>query len=100
MLNLAYALERSPDSVNPPRPASADVLDAIKQRAIAKWGEEKWMLNLVREYVRLEGEGAKPVQRRSQIARAFETGSCTLETAMLLANAIGCKFQLNCIDEF
>jgi len=96
MLNLAYKLERLPSYGEQPKSSSGDVLEAIKRRAIARWGEEKWLLNLVREYVRLEGGDVKPVQRRSQIVRAFETGSCTLETAMLLAAAVGCKFQMRC----
>jgi hypothetical protein len=104
MLNLAYEVEQSPDCGKKLKPRGSEILDAIKRRAVTRWGEEKWLLNLVREYVRLEGEDAKPVQRRSQISRIFETGSCTLGTAMILATAVGCKFQLSCttieLEEF
>lgn len=75
---------------------SSKILLAIRQRAIDKWGEDKWLANLVREYVRIEGAGASPAQRRPQIGRAFDTGGCTLETATLLAAAVGCKFQMIC----
>jgi hypothetical protein len=84
---------------------SAAVLNAIKARAIKTWGEENWFKSIVNEYVRLEqqrgGEGAKKatyVNRRNQIDRAFEVGSCNLETAMLLAAAVGCRFQMVCTE--
>lgn len=85
-----------------------DVLERIKQRAINRWGQEKWLANLVREYVKLAilqgDEKATPINRRPQIQRTFEVGSCTLDTAILLAAAVGCRFQMACttieIDEF
>ena len=71
---------------------------------IERWGAEDWLKEIVREYVRIEKEQADPedtekitpVNRRSQILRAFETGNCRLDTAMLLAESVGCQFQLVC----
>ena len=82
---------------------SSAVLNAIKDRAISLWGEENWLREIVKEYVRLEKEqdpatNANPNNRRSQILRAFETGGCRLETAMLLADAVGCQFQMSCTE--
>ncbi|NMF85056.1 hypothetical protein [Nodosilinea sp. P-1105] len=71
---------------------------------IERWGAEDWLKEIVREYVRIEKEQAEsedtekitPVNRRSQILRAFETGNCRLDTVMLLAESVGCQFQLVC----
>lgn len=38
------------------------------------------------------------VTRRAQLERAFESGSCTLETAIILAAATGCRFQMACLE--
>jgi hypothetical protein len=77
------------------------VLEAIKARAIARWGDD-WLLEIVREYVRLansQGDTKATVNnRKSQIQRAFEVGSCRLDTAMLLAEAVGCHFQMVCTE--
>jgi len=82
-----------------PEITSAQVLERIKERAIAKWGEKRWKLELVQEYCRLEDNPkATPINRRPQIYRVFETGSCTLETALRLANAVGCRFYLECVE--
>ncbi|HEY9762381.1 MAG TPA: hypothetical protein V6D07_07635 [Trichocoleus sp.] len=82
---------------------SAAVLETIKDRAIKRWGEENWLLEIVREYVRLaneqSGEAKATVNnRKTQIQRAFEVGSCNLETAMLLAATVGCRFQMVCTE--
>jgi len=82
---------------------SPAVLNTIKDRAISLWGEENWLREIVKEYVRLEKEqdpttSATTNSRRSQILRAFETGGCRLETAMLLAEAVGCQFQMVCTE--
>ena len=77
------------------------VLEAIKTRAIARWGDD-WLLEIVREYVRLanaQGDTKATVNnRKSQTQRAFEVGSCRLDTAMLLAEAVGCQFQMVCTE--
>jgi hypothetical protein len=91
MLRLSAVESKSPSTV----------LEVIKARAIARWGDD-WLLEIVREYVRLansQGDAKATVNsRKSQLQRAFEVGSCRLETAMLLAEAIGCQFQLVCTE--
>lgn len=73
------------------------ILELIQQRAIARWGDEKWLLELVREYCKITGEGTVRT-RKSQIERAFEAGSCTVDTAIALAAAVGCRFQMACTE--
>ncbi|WP_143780201.1 hypothetical protein [Leptolyngbya sp. 'hensonii'] len=66
------------------------------------------MPNLAREYVRLTQElgdtEATYESRRRQIYRVFEVHSCNLDTAIVLAAAVGCRFQMACtevtIEEF
>ncbi len=86
-------------AVEPGSPSA--VLESIKARAIARWGDD-WLLEIVREYVRLansKGDTKATVNnRKSQMQRAFEVGSCRLETAMLLAEAVGCRFQMVCTE--
>ena len=101
MLSLIDAVETSPNSAGQPASANGQaILNRIKQRAIAQWGEDKWVVNLVREYVKLAtaqgDEKATVINRRPQIQRTFEVGSCTLDTAILLAAAVGCRFQMSC----
>ncbi|HEY9877921.1 MAG TPA: hypothetical protein V6D29_05660 [Leptolyngbyaceae cyanobacterium] len=93
-------------------PSGKDILEAVRRRAIEQWGEDKWKANLVREYVKIvkargltdKDQNATAVNRRPQIDRAFEQGSCTLDTAIALAAAVGCRFQMACtevrIEEF
>ncbi|UBF27461.1 hypothetical protein K9N68_05815 [Kovacikia minuta CCNUW1] len=73
------------------------ILERIRERAIARWGEEKWLLELVREYCKIMGEGTVRT-RKSQIERVFEVGSCTVDTAIALAAAVGCRFQMACME--
>jgi hypothetical protein len=87
--------------------AGKDILDAIQRRAVERW-EKRWMAELVKTYVKIAiangDETATPVNRRPQLERAFKSGTCTLDTAILLAAAVGCKFQLHCtkveVEEF
>lgn len=84
------------------------ILERIKTRAISKWGEEKWIVGLVRAYVEIANangdDKATTINRRPQIERAFKAGSCTLDTAIALAAAVGCRFQMSCttveVEEF
>jgi hypothetical protein len=74
------------------RLTSKDVLNKVKALAIAQWGEDDWLLELVRVYAKLDS--ATPVNRRSQIVRAFEVGSCNLDTAILLLESVGCRLKI------
>lgn len=80
------------------------ILERIQQRAQKKWGE-KWLPNLVREYVVIAREhgsekdkNATAINRRPQIERAFTAGSCTADTLIMLAAAVQCRFQLACYE--
>jgi hypothetical protein len=83
-------------------PTSKTVLEAIERRAVGKWGEKKWRAELARETVKvLQSQGdadATYETRRSQLYRVFETYSCTLDTAIALAAAVGCRFQMACVQ--
>lgn len=78
-----------------------EILEVIQRRAIDRWGE-KWVAELVKAYVRIANangdDKATAINRRPQIERAFETGSCTIEKAIWLAAAVGCRFQLACTN--
>lgn len=80
---------------------SKAVLERIKEQAIAKWGD-KWMAKLATNYAEIArsrgDEKATAVTRRAQLERAFDTGGCNLETALMLAQAVGCRFQLICTE--
>lgn len=79
--------------------SAGDILEAIQSRAAARWGG-KWLAELVKAYVKIAvvngDEKATAVNRRPQLERAFEVGSCTLTTAIWLAAAVDCQVQLNC----
>jgi hypothetical protein len=81
--------------------SSSDILARIKSRAIELWGD-KWIANISKEYANLAAAAgdtkANPVSRRRQLERAFTEGSCTLNTAILLAAAVGCRFQMSCTE--
>ncbi len=84
-----------------------EILEAIRRRAMERW-QDKWMAELVKAYVKIAiangDEGATVVKRRSQLERAFEGGSCTINTLIWLAAAVGCRLQLVCtsveVEEF
>ncbi|WP_425218387.1 hypothetical protein [Tumidithrix helvetica] len=72
-------------------------IDAIKQIAIDKWGEDKWLASLVRSYAVITG--ADPRKRYAQISRLFEEGKdCNLSTLNGLLLAVDCRLKLVCID--
>jgi hypothetical protein len=74
------------------------ILDRIKARAIDRWGEKKWLAEMVKKYCQMAktqgDETATPVNRRPQIERAFERGTCTADTLILLAATVNGRFQL------
>jgi hypothetical protein len=86
--------------VNPVETATGkEILNVIQRRAMDRWGE-KWMAELVKAYVKVANangdEKATAINRRPQIERMFEAGSCTLDKAIWLAAAVDCRFQLAC----
>jgi hypothetical protein len=77
-----------------------DCLLLIQERAIKKWGEEKWLGELTRTYAELakaEGDAdASYVNRRSQIRRTFGVWGCNADTLLLLMACVGCRVQMVC----
>lgn len=73
-------------------------LELISKLAAEKWGEV-WMSELIREYCKisqLNGEdAATPNNRKGQIKRAFQVGSCTADTLIILYYAIGCELEIS-----
>lgn len=78
------------------------ILEAIQQRAIEKWGEKGWVEKLAQEYVKIAQQmgdtEATYSGRRRHIRRVFETWGCNLETAIALAAAVDCRFQMACTN--
>ena len=78
------------------------ILERIRARAIDKFGE-KWMAGLTNSYVSLAksqgDEKASAGNRRTQLERVFENGSCNADTLIMLAAAVGCRFQMVCVVE-
>jgi hypothetical protein len=73
-------------------------LDLISKLAAEKWGDV-WMNELIKEYCRISRENgeaaATPNNRKGQIRRAFEVGSCTADTLIILYYAIGCELEIS-----
>lgn len=73
------------------------LMDAISQEAQKIWGEN-WMAPLVTAYCQIEsaevGKLIKPVQRRSQLTRTFNSGNPTVETLLRLIQAVGGYLEL------
>jgi hypothetical protein len=72
-------------------------LEAVKQRAIELWGEEKWLPQLVRHYER--AIGAKERSKFTQVHRYFLGQTHPTLTSMNgLLLAVDCQFRLACTD--
>ena len=73
-------------------------LELISTLSAEKWGDA-WMKELIREYCKIsqsQGEDAATYDnRRNQIRRAFEVGSCTADTLIVLYYAIGCELEIS-----
>ena len=72
-------------------------LETISRLAAEKWGEV-WVKQLTKEYCKISqlngDESAAYENRRSQIKRAFEIGSCSADTLLILYESIGCEIQV------
>lgn len=83
-------------------PTCESILERIKERAIAKFGE-KWLAGLTKAYIPIAikngDETATVARRRPQIEQIFERKSCKVDSLILLAASVGCKFQMICTIE-
>ena len=72
-------------------------LETISRLAAEKWGEV-WVKQLTKEYCKISqlngDDSAVYENRRTQIKRAFEIGSCTADTLLVLYHAIDCEIQV------
>ncbi|NJP12691.1 MAG: hypothetical protein HC866_27180 [Leptolyngbyaceae cyanobacterium RU_5_1] len=79
-----------------------DLLDVVRKRAIAHWGEKNWRAELARATVtvlqQMGDTDATYETRRRQLYRVFETESCTTDTLLALVEAVGCRLQLVCTE--
>ena len=78
-----------------------DLLDVVRSRAIARWGERHWQSELARATVEIfqrTDPTATYTGRRRQLYRVFEEYSCTSSTLLALIEAAGCRLQLVCTD--
>jgi hypothetical protein len=74
-------------------------LQEIQRRAEEIWGED-WKPEIARKYTVLaQAAGDREAtyeKRRPQIYRVFKDQSCGVDTLFLLAEAVGCKFEMHC----
>ncbi len=95
MLSLAYCF--TTEAMTRTAEQAKALIDAIAQEAQKQWGED-WLASLVSAYCEIEsaetGKLIKPVQRRSQLGRTFESGNPTTETLMRLVQAVGGQLEL------
>jgi hypothetical protein len=83
-------------------PTCEAILERIKKRTIAKFGG-KWLAGLTKAYIPLAiksgDETATVANRRPQIEQIFKRKSCKVDSLILLAAAVGCRFQMVCTIE-
>jgi hypothetical protein len=78
------------------------VLTRLEEKAIAKWGPEKWKDALADEYTSVRRKcnisGVTKIKSRSHIEQIFKNKSkkCEANTLFQLAAAVGCEFRLFC----
>jgi hypothetical protein len=74
-------------------------LQEIQRRAEEIWGD-RWQAEIARRYADLAqaaGDAeATYEKRRPQIYRVFREKSCGVDTLFLLAEAVGCSFEMHC----
>jgi hypothetical protein len=81
-----------------PKETKKQLLQTIRAEATKRWGEEKWVLNLTKEYCKIlhangELEAKVPNLRRS-VERSIVDGTCSLENLIALAHCVGCRIQM------
>jgi hypothetical protein len=86
-----------------PKDIKSQLIQAIYTEAVSRWGEEKWVVNLTREYCKiLQANGddsATITNRRRSVERALTEETCNLENLIGLAHCVGCRVQLKCDRE-
>jgi hypothetical protein len=77
---------------------AAKQLEAIKNRAIELWGEDKWLAELVKAYSKIVNVDPQKGQY-TVVKRIFENKTCHLTTLNSLLLAVNCRFQMVCYAE-
>jgi hypothetical protein len=81
-----------------PREVKSQFLQAVITEAKQRWGEEKWVVNLTKEYIKvLHANGdteATVVNRRRSVERALVEETCNFENFIALAHCVDCRIQL------
>lgn len=74
-----------------------ELLAIIQKRAEELHGD-RWFAELVKGYVRIAkhhgDDTATVIRRRPQLQRAFDRGSCTVDTLLNLMDAVGLEIRV------
>jgi hypothetical protein len=75
-----------------------EILDAIKAKAIALWGDDRWLADLTRKYNELfheDGDTTAAFRRkRPHLGRLFDGGNPGLDTVLKLAQCVELKVTM------
>ncbi len=73
-------------------------LEAIKNRAIELWGEDKWLAKLVQEFSKVTNADSQK-GRYTMVQRFFQNKTCSIANLNALLVATNCRFQMVCYAE-
>lgn len=80
---------------------TAAYIEEIKRRAEKLWGD-KWQPEITRRYIDLaqkKGDVEATLEkRRSHIYRVFRENTCSTEVLFMLAETVGCSFEMKCTN--
>jgi hypothetical protein len=86
-----------------PKETKSRLIQAVRTEAVRRWGEDRWVLNLTKEYLKvLHTNGdteATVTNRRRSVERALTEETCNLENLIGLAYCVGCRIQMTCVRE-
>jgi hypothetical protein len=81
-----------------PTMTETEILDAIQAKAIALWGDDRWLTDLTRKYNELHHEDGDTVEayrrKRPTLGRLFDGGNPGLETVIKLAQCVELKVSI------
>ena len=81
-----------------PEQATEEILNAVKAKAIALWGEERWLVDLTRRCNELFEESGDSIQafrlRRAHIGRIFKNQNCTIPWLYKLVTSVNAKIHI------
>ena len=77
---------------------SSEIFEKLETHAISLWGQDKWMSELAKAYAKVSRQrgdaGARVVNRRPQLERAFERKSCNVATLLKICEALNLELKL------